>query len=596
MLRKIGRNTLWRLLGFMQPRRFQYFTSLFAMALIATVERMFIAYIVKQFTDAITGNNASLLWGTLRIWVYFFAGYAFVGFFITRAWRRTIFQITASMRQTIFEKLQRLPLAYYETRHSGDALSILTNDVTAAEGAYQDNLLTLATAVIQAVGAVIFMLALQWDLALLVILSGLAPLVINTLFAKPLRKVGEEIQAHLGTLSERLSDLLAGFQVVRTFDLGDWILDRFDRANDEVLSRSLRRVRLEAALDSANNFGGLVMFLPFIVGAYMVLIGHTTFGLMIALIQLNNQIQNFVYSLGGTLSRIQGALAGADRILAVLEADPEPLRYKLVRNPEEIPGPSLPKAGSLLAFEHVHFRYDGQGTEPGASEVLKGLSFTVRSGQVVAFVGPSGGGKSTIFKLLLGCYPATEGAIRLGGKPLNNYDLEHLREFFAYVPQDAYLYTGTIFDNIRYGRPQAEDHEVVAAAKAANAHDFILEQPEGYETRVGERGAKLSGGQRQRIAIARALLKDAPILLLDEATSALDSESEALVQEALNRLMKGRTTLAIAHRLSTIRSADRIYVISEGRVREQGQHEKLLGKKGLYAHLYELQFQMNGQA
>ena len=217
-------------------------------------------------------------------------------------------------------------------------------------------------------------------------------------------------------------------------------------------------------------------------------------------------------------------------------------------------------------------------------------------GQFVAFAGPSGGGKSTIFKLLLGCYAAKQGAIMVSGKPLCDYKLSDLRDLIAYVPQDAYLFSGSILDNIRYGKPGASQAEVEAAAKAAFAHDFVMEFPAGYQTIVGERGARLSGGQRQRIAIARALLKDAPILLLDEATSALNSESEQIVQQALEVLMQGRTTLVIAHRFSTIVQADRIYVVDGGRVVEAGRHAELMEQKGVYAGLYEIQFSQAVQA
>jgi ABC-type multidrug transport system fused ATPase/permease subunit len=246
----------------------------------------------------------------------------------------------------------------------------------------------------------------------------------------------------------------------------------------------------------------------------------------------------------------------------------------------------------VVAVHDLAFSYEGEDEEDPSDdvEVLHEISLSADQGQVVALVGPSGGGKSTLIKLLLGFYPVRDGEIAIDGRQVEGYSLPQLRSMMAYVPQDAYLFDGTIEENIRYGRPDATRQEVVAAAQSANAHDFILEQPDGYDTPVGERGAKLSGGQRQRIAIARALIKDAPILLLDEATSALDSESEQQVQDALGVLMQGRTTIAIAHRLSTIENADTIYVIDGGKVVEQGRHEELLGRGGLYSRLHELQF------
>jgi ABC-type multidrug transport system fused ATPase/permease subunit len=424
------------------------------------------------------------------------------------------------------------------------------------------------------------MLALNWQLALVVVASGMVPLVVNILFAGPLRRVAERVQGQLGALSERLADLLAGYQVVRTFGLGEWILARFGTANRALLSSGMERVRLNAWLEAANAFGGGMILLPFAVGAYMVLNGQATFGTLMALIQLNNPVQFLMFSLGGTITRVQASLAAAGRILQVLETPAEPERYgQAVTIPV-----GLPDGGALLEFKDVHFSYDG------GKEVLRGMSFKVQAGQSAAFVGPSGGGKSTLFKLLLGCYPVRQGAIFVQGRSINTCALSELRERFAYIPQDAFLYAGTIYENICYGKPGASQDEVIAAAQAAYAHDFIHELPEGYDTLVGERGARLSGGQRQRIAIARAVLRDAPVLLLDEATSALDSESEEWVQRALSALMKGRTALIIAHRLSTIESANVIFAIEGGRMAEWGSHDELLAARGLFYRLHELQF------
>jgi ATP-binding cassette, subfamily B, bacterial len=242
---------------------------------------------------------------------------------------------------------------------------------------------------------------------------------------------------------------------------------------------------------------------------------------------------------------------------------------------------------AMVELQDIGFSYNG------TDRVLDGVSLSIGKGQMAALVGPSGGGKSTVLKMLLGYYPPQEGNIVVNAKSIGQYSLTELRDMMAYVPQDAYLFDGTVEENIWYGRPKATREEVIAAAEAANAHGFITELPEGYATKVGERGTRLSGGQKQRIAIARALLKNAPILLLDEATSALDSESEQLVQDALNRLMQGRTTIAVAHRLSTIRHADVIYVIEGGEVVEKGNHTELAEGEGLYNRLYELQFKLD---
>ena len=574
------RGTLWRLFGFLQPWRLAYFASMVGLAVVLTSERLFVSWVIKLFVDAITAYSLDLLWRSVLTWVLFLVPWIPLGVLLSYLWRATTIRAVAKLRQTLFGHLQRLPLAYHEQRHSGDLISVMTNDVTTAQQAFEQDMLNLVNASLQGVSAAIFMLFLSWKLALVIIAVGMVPLVVNSLFAGPLRKAGEVVQQRLGGLSERLADVLAGYQVVRTYNLGEWILARFGQANRDLLEGGLRRVRLESALAAGNGLGMLSFLLPMGVGAYMVLNGQTTFGILVALIQLNNPIQFFVQSLGGTITRIQSSLAAADRILAVLDAEPEPERYG-----EPAAGPvAVPAVDALLEFRDVTFGYDRD------HPVLQGLSFSVRQGRLNAFVGPSGGGKSTIFRLLLGCYPVQDGSVFVRGRSINAYYLAELRELFAYIPQDAYLYTGSILENIRYGKPGASQDEVVAAARAAYAHDFVSDFPEGYDTKVGERGAHLSGGQRQRIAIARALLKDAPVLLLDEATSALDSESEELVQRALEVLMRGRTVLVIAHRISTVEHADIIHVVDGGKVMESGTHDDLLALHGLFHRLHDLQF------
>ena len=511
------------MLALLRPKHRKYIVGLSARVVLTTIERLYIAYLLKLLTDAIVGGNKTQFVSVLVTLIIFYAVLTAVAPFVLYLWRSAVVEGTANIRETIFKHIQRLPLGYHELHHSGDALSILTNDAAAAERAYQEDFYTLVEVIVQGVGAAILMFYVKWELALVIILCGLAPLAINSLFAGPLRRVGQAVQARLGGVSERMTDLLAGFQVVRTFDLGNWILARFSQANQQVLESSLQRVRLESALAAGNNISDLFGTLPMMFGAYLVMTGNTTFGVYLMLVQLSNQINNLVYQVGGVISRVQSALAASDRILALLDSPAEPEQLAAPPGSTAVLGSeavALPSAGenSRIAFEQVSFAYNGDDAE----RILNALSFQVTPGQFVAFAGPSGGGKSTIFKLLLGCYAVKQGAILVSGKPLSDYKLSDLRDLIAYVPQDAYLFSGSILDNIRYGKPGASQAEVEAAAKAAFAHDFVMEFPSGYQTIVGERGARLSGGQRQRIAIARALLKDAPILLLDEATSALE--------------------------------------------------------------------------
>jgi ATP-binding cassette subfamily B protein len=306
----------------------------------------------------------------------------------------------------------------------------------------------------------------------------------------------------------------------------------------------------------------------------MMVNGQCSVGSLLALVMLMGKVTSLFNQLGSFVTQFQISMAGAARVFEILDILPEPERYI---------GSEVKKANGLISMEEGTFRY-AEGIL-----AIDRISFHVPQGSVAAIVGPSGSGKSTVMKLLLGYYPLDSGSIFVNGKPMGNYTLTELRDMMAYVPQDAYLFDGTIEDNIRYGRIEATYEEIVSAAIAANLHEFIINQPAQYKTMVGERGLYLSGGQKQRIAIARALLKNAPILLLDEATSALDSESEQLVQEAVQTLMKGRTILMVAHRLSTIEHADVIYVMEKGKIAEWGNHQELLATKGLYNHLYKMQ-------
>lgn len=592
----LKKSALLRLAQLIRPHDKKYTLALVLRVSITTFERLFIAYLVKVVVDSITSIDVPAFNQVIIQWIIGYALIVLVSLPVIYLWRSTIFEVTAHIREAVFKHLNRLPLGYHELHHSGDALSILTNDVTAAEKSYEEDMRMLVEASAQGVTAVVVMLIINWQLSLVVMAAGLVPLVVNTLFAKPLREIGQAVQANLGVVSERMTDLLSGFHVVRTFNLADWILDRFGQANDRLLDSSMKRVRTESALAAANDLGGMTFFLTLTAGTYMTMNGWATFGELIALIQLSNQIFYFVYTIGGTISRVQAALAAVDRMLTLLDQPEEPDTYpalpeqKHAARPVNVSALSLAEKAPAIEFDQVLFGYNE------GENILNNLSFRVERGEMAAFAGPSGGGKSTIFKLLLGCYPVRQGKILLSGIPVWDFRLSRLRELFAYVPQDAFLITGTIEENIRCGKPGASQEEVIAAARAAYAHDFISEFPEGYQTLVGERGARLSGGQRQRIAIARALLRDAPILLLDEATSALDSESEQVVQQALQVLMRGRTTLIIAHRFSTILNADRIFVIEDGTVVEQGRHEDLMQQGGVYRNLFELQFQMQDTA
>lgn len=571
-----GARGLNRLLGLLGPDRGPYLTMMIILALLYTSERLFMGLVAKTFTDAVAAGDLPKLKMTIFAAAVFYPVYAAVLPVFYRPWQMAIYRGLAGLRERLFAHLQRLPLAYHELHHSGDAISVMSNDLAAVEDAYRQHFFSLVYGLTQGLAAAAAMLALDVRLALISMASSATLALANAAFAGPLRRAARHAQDRLAALTERLADLLAGYEVIRSFNLGPWAVERFAAANAGARDAAIRRVRCEAYVNGANSLAMGFFFLPVMIGAHWMLTGRVSFGIVIGMAQFGNGIMMMMFAFGTSFGRLQSSLAAADRVWAVLAEPAEPERY-----PESERCADAVDAEAAIRLRDVVFAYDGDQT------VLNGLSFTVPRGRVVALVGPSGAGKSTVFKLLLGFYPVRAGAIEVAGRPLASYRLAELRDLFAFVPQDAYLFDGTIAENIRFGRLAATDDDIVAAAMSANAHEFIMALPDGYRTRVGERGSHLSGGQKQRIAIARAILKDAPFLLLDEATAALDTESEQLVQDALERLMAGRTTLVVAHRLSTVQNADEILVIDGGRVVERGRHADLLAQGGLYRRLHD---------
>jgi len=497
------------------------------------------------------------------------------------------------VRVAAFGKMTDLPVRHFEQEHSGDLLTRLTSNVQNVEDVYKEDLTALTYGLAYSGFALVFIFAIEWRMGTMILAINLVNILIGLAFRRPRRMVNDRIQQGQAAITERFLDLFHGLTVIKMFHVHSAALARFREVHEEMTSAYVKQGGIDALSGLAGNLYGTFKYLGVLAaGLLLVMRGETDLGGIGAIIFMQSYASIFFEGLGRFIPHVQASLAGASRVLELSDWPTEresraaAARHTLAGwHPIRVFGAE--KADGLLRLADVRFGYGRDDRENGSA--LRGLDMAVKRGGVAALVGPSGGGKSTILKLLMGFYPLQQGRILIAGKDIEAYSLQELRRLFAYVPQDAYLFEGTIAENIRYGRPHASDEAVVAAARAANAHGFVLDQPCGYETVVGERGARLSGGERQRIAIARALLKDAPILLLDEATSALDSESERLVQEALGVLMEGRTTVAVAHRLSTVEHADVIYVIDKGRVVERGRHEELLARGGLYRRLCELQ-------
>ncbi|BDI28246.1 SAV1866 family putative multidrug efflux ABC transporter [Capsulimonas corticalis] len=504
-------------------------------------------------------------WGIL---VFFRAYFAGIG------GQRVIFKL----RNDLYEHIQSLSLSYFQRERSGSIVSRLTSDVALAQnfiGNACTNLWMDSLSILILGG---FLLTLDRKLALTAF--AVLPLWILSvrLFGQQIRKASHAVQEGLSEMSGQVQEKMSGVTVVQAFAREKREVRLFHRLHRSLLVRQVTAVRLASFNMAMSNL--LTTIAPVIVvwvGALEVLHGKLTPGTLLMFWAFLGTFYGPLQRITDLAAVISNASAAIERIFQIFDICPE---VKEKENAITLPG----RIHGKVEFDHVWFGYD-------ENPILKDISLTIQPGEVVAFVGPSGAGKSTLIQLVPRLYDVTKGAIRVDGRDIRDFKKSWFRSFIGMVLQDNILFTGSIRDNILYGRPDADDDAVVEAAIAGNAHDFIESQADGYDTEIGERGTKLSGGQKQRIAITRAFLRDPRILILDEATSALDSESERLIQAALNRLMIGRTTLIIAHRLSTILHADKIVVMDKGRIVEQGKHADLLANGGLYYELYKAQFE-----
>ncbi|MCE4226059.1 ATP-binding cassette domain-containing protein [Methylobacterium sp. C25] len=489
-------------------------------------------------------------------------------------------RVVADLRTAVFARLTILDPAFYDRTQSGEIVSRLTADATQVKSVFGVSISILLRNAFLFVGAVVMMVWTSPRLSILVL--GAIPLIVFPLIlsGRGVRRRSRAAQDRLADASAYASEAIGAVRTMQAFGMSRETASRFGKAAENAYSAALASIKARAILTGVAIFlisGSVVGVMWY--GAQSVLSGAMSAGTLSQFVLY----AVFGASALGQLSEVYGELAqaagAAERLGEILASEPA---IRAPENPAALPAPPRGE----VAFEDVHFTYP---TRP-EHQALDSVRFGVAPGERVALVGPSGAGKTTVLQLLLRFYDPQSGQIRVDGVDIATVDPEALRQRLSLVPQDPTVFSGSILDNIRYGRPSASIAEVERAAGLANADGFIRALPQGYETQVGERGTTLSGGQRQRVAIARAILKDAPILLLDEATSALDAESERAVQNALDHLMEGRTTLVIAHRLATIRAADRILVFDDGRIVEEGTHESLLARGKLYAQLASLQF------
>lgn len=567
-----------RLLEYIKPYIPRMIVAIFCIIMAASAN-LYVPWILRDVIDEVlTTKNMSLL-NTIAIGiviVFFLRGIFFYGqtYLMSYIGQKVIIDL----REAVYRHLQRLSLSYYEKRQTGKIMSYITNDVAAVQSALVESMIEMVTEGMTLIGSLGVMFYLHWKLSLLTLIT--LPLVgqaINV-FGKKLRTSSTAVQERAADITSVLQETISSVRIIKSFAREDYEIARFTKENTHNFRAQMKNSQIMATLTPVIEFLaaiGVTMIIWY--GGREVINNSLTAGSLIAFLVYAVNLSNPIKRLSRVYGNIQRALAAAARVFEVLDTKPEI---------EDMPGAiPLPKINGHVALNNLTFEY--KIGEPA----LRHVDLSVNPGQVVAIVGPSGAGKTTIANMIPRFYDPTEGNITVDGIDIKTVTLRSLREQIGIVPQETILFNGSVYDNILYGNLNASREEVVGAAKAANAHNFIIEMPEGYETQIGERGSKLSGGQRQRISIARAILKNPRVLILDEATSALDTESEKLVQEAVDKLMIGRTSFVIAHRLSTVQRADLIVVMEKGRIAEKGTHAELLAAGGLYSKLYQVQFE-----
>jgi len=480
------------------------------------------------------------------------------------------------LRVRLYAYLQKMSLSFFERTSTGELMSRVTNDLSALEHFVTHGSALTAVDLIRLIGGSIILFILDWRLAALVLIPVPILAVALRHYNTRIRPVYRSVRARLGDINAKLQDNLSGIRVIQAFAREEMERQRFATESERYYRARVKGIRYWSVFFPAIRFlGAMGSVIVLGVGALMVVKGDMSLGTLVAFLSYTTSFYEPINRLTEVDNIFQEAIAAGERIFEILDQTTE-----VGDAPDAV---ALPTIQGKLVFDEVTFRY-GTG-----DKVLHEIKFEMAPGEMVALVGPSGAGKTSIANLICRFYDPNQGRITIDGNDLRRIQLSSLRQQVAVVLQDSFLFNNSVVENLLYGKPDAARDEIIAAAKAANAHEFIIQLPEGYDTEIGERGVKLSGGQKQRLALARAILADPRILILDEATSSVDAEAEYLIQQALERVLKNRTSLVIAHRLSTVRNADKIIVLDQGRIVETGKHEELLQRDGLYSQLYQRQ-------
>ncbi|MGG4555027.1 ABC transporter ATP-binding protein [Paenibacillus humicus] len=571
-----------RLFAYMKPYARQMLPLVLLMTVLGTITKLTVPYLTSIAIDKAIAPEAGS--PSLKL-LYILTG-IIVALYIVQ-WISSKLRIKYTniigqrviydLRSDLFKHIQKLSFNFFDKRPAGSVLVRVTNDVNSLQDLFTNGVVNLMIDCVQLAGIVVILLLINWQLGLAVMITVPIMFFVSTKLRQKIRIAWQEVRMRNSRINSHLNESIQGIRVTQAYTQEQENMRYFDMMNmDSKKSWDKASAMNQMFGPIIEITGGLGTFILFMLGAYMIQSGQLTIGLLVA---FSNYVGNFwdpINRLGMMYNQLLVAMASSERIFEFIDEEPS-----IADKPGAKP---LPPIEGNIEFKNVIFEYEK------GRQALKGISLNVRSGQSIALVGHTGSGKSTIINLLSRFYDTTEGAVRIDGHDIRDVTVQSLRSQIGIVLQDTFIFSGSIRDNIRFGRLDATDEEVEAAAKAVDAHDFIMKLPGGYDTEVEERGNALSMGQRQLLSFARALLANPRILILDEATASIDTETELKIQDALKVLLKGRTSFIVAHRLSTIRNADNIVVLDHGEIKEQGSHQQLMEQKGIYSGLVEAQF------
>ena len=575
-------NKLKRLAAYYKPYMGLFWSDMF-FAMLGAAVTLIIPLLVRYITGTVVERpieeSTKIIIKIGIIMIAMVALECFCNFYIAYFGHVMGAKIEHDMRNEIFGHYQKLSFAFYDNQKVGHLLSRITSDLFDITELLHHGPEDVVISLIKLVGAFAILIMVNVKLALVAMGIVLIMLVYAIALNKKMKNAFKENRARIADINSQIEDSLSGIRVVKSFSNEETEMNKFKVGNARFVDSKKKSYRYMATFHSGMGaFSTLITVGSLIMGAFLMASGELSSADLVTFLLYISNFTEPVKKLVNFTEQFQNGYSGYERFLEIMSIAPD-----IKDEPDAV---AINNAKGDIEFEHVTFHY-----EENKENVLSNVNLNVKQGEYVALVGSSGAGKTTLCSLIPRFYDVTEGSVKLDGIDVRKLKLKDLRRQIGIVQQDVYLFAGTVMDNIRYGKPEATDEEVICAAIAANAHEFIKNLPQGYDTDIGQRGVKLSGGQKQRLSIARVFLKNPPVLIFDEATSALDNESEKIVQISLEKLAKNRTTFVIAHRLSTIRNAQRILVLTENGIEEEGTHEELLKKGGIYAGLYEMQFQ-----